>query len=56
MLSYNHKVMISVWLKETEAFKHMHKLYLKKQVNASLQPLSIIHGYNLLQLISDYTE
>lgn len=52
--------MISAWLKETEVFKHIHKLYLKKtkkkQVNASLQPLSIIYGYNLLQLISDYPE
>lgn len=50
--------MISAWLKETQVFKHIHKLHLKtkKQVNASLQPLSIIYGYNLPKLISEYPE
>lgn len=52
--------MISAWLKETQVSQHIHKLYLKnktqKQVNASLQPLSIIYGHNLPKLISDYPE
>lgn len=52
--------MISAWLKETQVSKRLHKLYLKnkkqKQVNASLQPLSIIYGYNSPKLISEYPE